>query len=156
MRGRMGGMRFRKLRIAWSVGWAIACVLLIVLWVRSYRGMDSGRVTFFVRTISFNSSNGRLALESLWGDGSVSISGNSILRERLKQKWMYEDSRGFVLFKPNAILLILPHWFLMLLFPTLATAPWVGRLKWRFSLRTLLIATTLVAVVLGLAVWGAR
>src|SRR4051795_652243 len=32
----MGGMRFRKLRIAWSVFWGVACVLLIVLWVRSY------------------------------------------------------------------------------------------------------------------------
>ena len=31
-----GQMRFRKLRIAWSVTWGIACVLLIVLWVRSY------------------------------------------------------------------------------------------------------------------------
>src|SRR6476660_634582 len=29
-------MRFRKLRIAWSVVWALAAVLLIVLWVRSY------------------------------------------------------------------------------------------------------------------------
>src|SRR4051794_41164867 len=34
-------MRFRKLRIAWSVLWGLACVLLIVLWVRSYRGGDS-------------------------------------------------------------------------------------------------------------------
>ena len=32
-------------------------------------------------------------------------------------------------------------------------APW---LRWRFSLRTLLIATTLVAVVLGLIVWSVR
>src|SRR4051812_44225005 len=29
-------MRFRKLRFAWSVVSGIACVLLIVLWVRSY------------------------------------------------------------------------------------------------------------------------
>jgi hypothetical protein len=28
MRGRMGGMRFRKLRIAWSVGCGIVCLLL--------------------------------------------------------------------------------------------------------------------------------
>src|SRR3954466_4741046 len=28
-------MRFRKLRIAWSVFWGLACVLPIVLWVRS-------------------------------------------------------------------------------------------------------------------------
>jgi len=34
-----------------------------------------------------------------------------------------------------------------------ATVPW---LKPSFSLRTLLIATTLVAVVLGLIVWAAR
>ena len=33
-------MRFRKLRIAWSVVCAIACVLLIALWVRSYWWMD--------------------------------------------------------------------------------------------------------------------
>jgi hypothetical protein len=44
-----------------------------------------------------------------------------------------------------------PLWFLALAFGTLAMIPW---LQWsnRFSLRTLLIATTLVAVVLGLAV----
>ncbi len=29
-------MRFRKLRIAWSVVWGLAAVLLIALWVRSY------------------------------------------------------------------------------------------------------------------------
>src|SRR6476620_2384492 len=29
-------LRFRKLRIAWSVFCGLACVLLIVLWVRSY------------------------------------------------------------------------------------------------------------------------
>jgi hypothetical protein len=29
-------MIYRKLRIAWSVGWGIACVLLIVLWGDSY------------------------------------------------------------------------------------------------------------------------
>ena len=29
-------MRFRKLRIAWSVVWAVACLLLVTLWVLSY------------------------------------------------------------------------------------------------------------------------
>jgi hypothetical protein len=33
---------------------------------------------------------------------------------------------------------------------------WAGRRRWRFTLRTLLIATTLVAVVLGLIVWLSR
>jgi hypothetical protein len=44
--------------------------------------------------------------------------------------------------------LILPHWFLAVAATTLAYVPW---LRWskRFSLRTLLIVTTLVALVLG-------
>src|SRR6266850_7721836 len=35
-----GRMRFRKLRIAFSATCLIACVLLIVLWVRSYWCVD--------------------------------------------------------------------------------------------------------------------
>jgi hypothetical protein len=34
-------MRFRKLRIAWSVVWGVVAMLLIVLWVRSYWWMDA-------------------------------------------------------------------------------------------------------------------
>ena len=34
-------MRCRKLRIAWSVVWGLAIVLLIVLWVRSYWWEDT-------------------------------------------------------------------------------------------------------------------
>src|SRR5689334_14707894 len=34
-------MRFRKLRIAWSVFWGLACVLLTVLWLRSYWCFDA-------------------------------------------------------------------------------------------------------------------
>ena len=33
---------------------------------------------------------------------------------------------------------------------------WAGQRRWRFTLRTLLIATTLVAALLGLAVYDAR
>jgi hypothetical protein len=40
MRDRMGGMRFRKLRIAWSVSCIVACVLLIAFWMRSYWRSD--------------------------------------------------------------------------------------------------------------------
>jgi hypothetical protein len=42
-----------------------------------------------------------------------------------------------------------PYWTLAALSAGLATVPWIPR---RFSLRMLLLATTLVAVVLGLAV----
>ena len=48
-----------------------------------------------------------------------------------------------------------PDWFLVLLAAMAAVAPWI---HWsgRFSLRALLIATTLVALVLGLAVYVPR
>jgi hypothetical protein len=49
-----------------------------------------------------------------------------------------------------------PYWFLVLVFGGLAISPWTTRPKLRFSLRTLLIATTLVAVALGLIVWAVR
>jgi hypothetical protein len=42
-----------------------------------------------------------------------------------------------------------PHWLPLLVAAMLAAAPWF---KWRFSLRTLLIATALVAVGLGMVV----
>ena len=46
-----------------------------------------------------------------------------------------------------------PTWLLVSLFAAFAALPW---LRWRFSLRTLLIATTLIAVVLGIIVWMTR
>jgi hypothetical protein len=50
---------------------------------------------------------------------------------------------GFVMF--------VPYWFLAFFGVCSIFAPW---LHWRFSLRTLLIATTLIALVLGFAVYA--
>jgi hypothetical protein len=72
-----GRVRFRKLRIAWSVFWACLCMFLIGL----------------------------------------------------------------------------SQWALLAAFAVVAAVPWLPA---RFSLRTLLIVTTLVAVVLGLIVWQVR
>ena len=52
----------------------------------------------------------------------------------------------------NGRIVIVPFWMAVLSTGSLATAPWVRWSK-RFRVRTLLIATTLVAVVLGLIVW---
>jgi hypothetical protein len=46
-----------------------------------------------------------------------------------------------------------PYWFLSLTAIALASAPFAVH---RFSLRTLLVAMTVVAVVLGLAMWAGR
>jgi hypothetical protein len=46
----------------------------------------------------------------------------------------------------------LPHWLILPVFVVGAATSVFPLIRWRFSLRTLLIATTLVAVVLGLVV----
>jgi hypothetical protein len=48
---------------------------------------------------------------------------------------------------------VLPYPLIVVLVTAIAAAPWI---RWRFSLRTLLIATTLVAVVLGLICYAMR
>src|SRR3954470_12020826 len=55
-------MRFRKLRIAWSLACATVCVLLTVLWARSCRYYDS---------LSYNFST--KAPETCWCDGLLYI-----------------------------------------------------------------------------------
>jgi hypothetical protein len=49
--------------------------------------------------------------------------------------------------------IIAPHWFPLVIALSFVGVPWI---RWRFSLRTLLIATTLVAVGLGLIAILAR
>jgi hypothetical protein len=68
----------------------------------------------------------------------------------------YQKNFGFYvdLGKPRSMS-VMPHWFLLLVSSSAGILPWI-RWSTRFSLRTLLIATTLVAVGLGLIVYAAR
>jgi hypothetical protein len=50
-------------------------------------------------------------------------------------------------------MIIIPYWSFLASVVVVASLPW---LKWRFSLRTLLIATTLVAVGIGVVVMTLR
>jgi hypothetical protein len=56
---------------------------------------------------------------------------------------------GFRLhFKASLVVIVLPYWFLVLLPAAFTAIPWIHWPK-RFTVRALLIATTLVAAVLG-------
>jgi hypothetical protein len=59
----------------------------------------------------------------------------------------------FKLEPTGTLLLDIPQVYLLVLSIAGAVIPWLG---WQFSLRTLLIATTLIAVVLGLIAWSNR
>jgi hypothetical protein len=151
-------MRFRKLRIAFSATCLIACVLLIVLWVRSYRWEDalvwvrgSARNVFTV-----GSMYGWVQIMYQPGGDSDEMFLPPFCRLQRPPARSLKSIPSFALIANAAITLIrFPIWVLVLLVAAIGTTSWL-RFFCRFSLRTLLIATTLVAVVLGLIVWSIR
>ncbi len=122
-------MKYRKLRIAFSATCLIACVLLVVLWVQNYS--SASRIPQRLGTGP--------AFELRSFRGSIDI-----LRWPAFMPGAWRRTPSIRLQIPNPVVAM-----------TLAAAamsPWIPWSR-RFSLRTLLIATTLVAVVLGLIVW---
>jgi hypothetical protein len=195
-------MKYRKLRIAWSVAWGLLAVSLCVLWVRSYYvpfrllranaarseaiGVQSNGGQFVVgkfklpgvappdsvvdarlatdRNIVFY--NQLLAEEQTkLKDPSHSARDREWIAERQQQiavlqqaiaQWRAKVAMAMAgpqSIRPHASSVTVSHWLLLLVTATLAAAPWT---KWRFSLRTLLIATTIIAVGLGIIVWMTR
>ena len=165
----------RRLRITASVFFAMVCVAQCVLWVRSYWWTDVLRGTYLgTRVFYANSLVGRLQ----YIDGSVRTAGYPVFYDRNQLSYesrQYSDEYierlkvldldqrpsplhafGFYVGNtPNCFELIVPHWFFVLTTASLTAVSWIGW-SWRFSLRTMLIATTLVAVVLGSVVWLGR
>src|SRR5215212_3804853 len=152
-------MKYRKLRIAWSVGCAIACVLLIVLWVRGYWWNDLLIIETKSGLTQIQSTHGRLCYivttPKPFHHSRPWIFAPQRLRNRSAEEWSkFEDNHPWGLLRnspqhvvPTDIFTI-PTWsgvLLVTLLTAIAAHPWI---RWRFSLRTLLIATTLIAVVL--------
>jgi hypothetical protein len=152
----------RKLRIAVSVYFGLLTVALCVMWVRSYYWIDNvvGPVTA-TQQIGFASSKGWLTLRSKrppsfqkWSMQSRTPAQLEAIYEQMRQgggQVRRSAEPHFGLTGDGAIQF--PHWLPTVTVAILASLPWVSP---RFSLRTLLIATTLVAVVLGLVVWMVR
>jgi hypothetical protein len=146
-------MRFRKLRIAWSVFWGLACVLLIVFWVRSYWCADLLLVSESKGVVS-NHGGVRMCafnLASPTPQWVISFTGNVEIGPSPNYSML-----GFSYFEsPSSLLdrIRVPHWFLIVLSVVIGTTPWI---RYRFSLRTLLIVTTLVAILLGAIVYATK
>jgi hypothetical protein len=153
-------IEYRNLRIAWSVGWGVVAVLLCVLWARSYwRSETIRRVASTTIYTSITSDRGAITL--IRNDKLYFLSLS--LQFAAKDDWQYSSRTASKLTPsfgyrsaPGDIYLRTPFWAIVLGFAALASGPWIGLLSWRFSLRTLLIATTLVAVGLGVAVYTLR
>jgi hypothetical protein len=144
----------RYLRIAFSATCLIACVLLIALWARSYTWGESYTWDFGQAYCSASYLRGAIVVRSLdashRGDLTTGYGWGRAPRQRLDETFPVHFY-GFYFRKASGDLtLIVPMWFLIIVSISCAAAPW---LAWKFGVRTLLIATTVVAVVLGIAVW---
>jgi hypothetical protein len=147
----------KYLRIAVTALSLTACVLLVALWVRSHNwreGIDGAVVS---HQVMITSLEGRLRLavarDDYWPGTAFYFSR---LPKDASTGWTQHPSttlgfQGGI--SKDWVTVGMPHWFLILVIGAAAVvaAPWVKR-PWRFSLRTLLIATTLVAVGLSLVV----
>jgi hypothetical protein len=67
-----------------------------------------------------------------------------------RRRYVVNDDGGLGWLRGYSRTIVFPHWFAVALVGVIAVAPW---LRWRFGLRTLLIATTLIAVGLGIVIW---
>lgn len=150
----------RKLRIAVSVFFGVLTVALCVLWARSYWRWDR-LIRDAPQEQQIQSSRGQIQIS--WQ--------NQALPGTLRTAWTWEAFPQKVLGpKPAApwklrlprvvrstrlTIVSIPHWTPTLLYLALTVVPIFSLVcrNARFSLRTLLVATTLVAVVLGLGVW---
>jgi hypothetical protein len=148
-------MKFRTLRIACSVVCSIACVLLIALWLRSYwRTDDLQGPILWPSGFSLTSETGCLAIGG--GDEQEPITKwdlSSLELDSLSVSRYLPETVQFQLpvfaFHPSidaSAYIRVPHWFLAQIFAFLAFAFTNRR---RYSLRTLLIVVTLIALELG-------
>jgi hypothetical protein len=162
-------MGFRKLRIGFSALCGLAAVLLIVLWLRSYSSIGSLKTRYYLLEVFVSTYRGLLISDVNFNQTSHSnnipntewVTDSFPMRETFT--YYLADVRrahSFLGFRWNSDQSIyevaLPFWFLVFLTGSLAVFPWVRQLRCRFSLRTLLIVTTLVAIALGLVAAAAQ
>jgi hypothetical protein len=145
-------MKYRKLRIAWSVAWGAVAVMLCMLWILSH-WWDVFAETPTVAVL-IASRHGQFSFECdferVSEDGILSW---DVYREKIDNDYERIDLEPEIIFLPKRNILCVEgfHWQLVIAAIAIGSVVWLP-LR-RFSVRTLLIATTLVAVVLGLIMW---
>jgi hypothetical protein len=132
-------MKYRKLRIAWSVAWGVICVMLIALWVRG----QANALTINTRTSQYN----------LAPQDSVLIFFTAPATQNRQELWLVETVPiGLSRFGAWTFL-VMPYPLLAIPSAVVIVVPWIPR---RFGLRTFLIATTVFAVLLGAIIWATK
>jgi hypothetical protein len=135
----------RRLRIALRIGvsaiFTLVCVTLCVYWVRSYQVSDVVSKTEGTGTMtSYGSNNGYLYMMRRYVPGIPSHDWQYVERPRFSVR-QFRWISGYAHRR-----IVVPYWFVVGLAALFVYLPWR-----RFSLRTLLVAMTVVTLAFGLA-----
>ena len=151
----------RGLRIAWTAFCATLVVLLIALWVRSYSHPTGFMIAHGTRPIRVISNRGNVVVSTFMNDNmppQLRASFAKLMETRLDE---LRTSGGSKFADPPNVLRgswkegsgVIPYWLLVSIVgpfaAVFAAVPWLPS---KYSLRTLLIATTLVSTALGLII----
>jgi hypothetical protein len=162
-----GGMKYRKLRIAWSVAWGALCLLVVAMWVRSFTYSEGAGIALADNCVAWVFTvRGRVLIVVRREDRQIAtpVNPSGGWSELVYPESVPRIERntgphvlgfGIVVFGPGIYRLRFPYWFLTSLTVALVVLPWVSR-YWQFSLRTLLIGMTLAGVGLGLLLFAIR
>ena len=143
----------------------MVCVLLLGVWVRSHYTED---------VVSSGGPRFSHCMQSVSGKGKIKVQFYKASPRKAYWEWLSMPFAGrtenkgaysspapivqssFAFTKStSAFAVTAPYWFYILTLASLSVAPWIHLSK-RFSLRTLLFATTIVAVLLGLIAVASR
>ena len=140
----------RWLRIGWTALCATVAVLLCVLWVRSYWCVDEFTREEGYDFVAIGWNGGAITYRRLHADVSSGETGpweysrRHPTKQRVRFRW---DKSG------GNVVLDVPVLPIAVILACCSFAPWI---KWRYSLRSLLLTVSLVAVLLGCVVWAMR
>jgi hypothetical protein len=146
------------LRIAFSVFFGIACVLSIALWVRSFSWWDDAIVRISSTEVHPISAEGRIvifvqktSIKKMFSHFANPLSMHQSPEGGERHPWF-----GVYLWQSrtagqSVAIVKVAHCVLVMVAGALAIIPWC---PFKFSLRSLLIATTAAAAVLGVMVWA--
>lgn len=145
----------RGLRIAVSAVCGVLCVLLVVLWVRSYQVVDAVSGTRGPKSYYGGAYKGEVGLSSIIPVNQTQIAWDWFTEPIDSRQSLFSEGVGYrikripgiqVAHFGNGWHLVVSLWLPIMVSLSLAGVIWVPG---RFSLRTMLIAITLIAAVLG-------
>ena len=161
-----------SLRITWTAFWGVAAVAALIFWCRSFKWQDVVNIRIVGGSYFNFISNDALTLgvQNALTDPQIKDIFPTSRWTMVSDIYVTDDPAILALMPPPRphwgftysgapypyLGITTPHWFQTCIAAALAIAPWRRSLRCRFSLRTLLIAITLIALGLGTIIWFTR